>query len=622
MNMIRITIRAITSLLLSAALLVAAVPPGYYDDAADKSGNELRLALHNIIDGHTQLTYDQIWDAFEETDLKANGRIWDMYTGIEFVYGDDQSTGDNVENTYNREHSWPKSWANNTTPHYTDLFHLYPVQALSNSHRSNLPYGEVGESPTYVSDNGTKKGEARSGLGYTGTVFEPVDDYKGDFARTYFYISTRYYTEDADWDISPMTDKCELEDWAVDMLLDWHHLDPVSQKELDRNEAVYVLQGNRNPFIDHPAYADSVWTVTNGDPVIPGENIDSTRIFFSEYIEGSSYNKALEIYNNADTVVDLSLVEIKLYSNGSISPNNTLTLGGSLEPGEVFVLAHNNADAEILSAADLTTGGVTNFNGNDAIELYYNNSIIDILGETGSDAPYAEDVTLVRKATVMQGNTSYTATEWNTYATDEFDYLGMHFVESDDPLAVSLLDFSAQVKPGFIVLTWVTGSETENAAFHLYRDSSLLAEIPGAGTSSETHYYEYADRFVSADKSYCYVLADIDFGGNITFHDTLEVVMEFSSPDMIPGSFVAGETYPNPFNPSAVLPLFLRETTSLRVSLHDVRGKKLRDIVRGNVFEAGEHRLPLNFPGLSAGIYFLHLSDGNYHTVRKFVFLK
>jgi YHS domain-containing protein len=100
--------------------------------------------------------------------------------------------------------------------------------------------------------------------GYSGTVFEPIDEYKGDFARNYFYMEVRYYTEDGSWPGSPMAVGSQLLPWAQDMMMQWAIQDPVSQKEIDRNDAVYALQNNRNPFIDHPEYAAAIWGSSSG----------------------------------------------------------------------------------------------------------------------------------------------------------------------------------------------------------------------------------------------------------------------------------------------------------------------------------------------------------------------
>jgi hypothetical protein len=132
------------------------------------------------------------------------------------------------------------------------------------------PYGEV-DSPEWTSLNGSKRGVNVS-PGYTGIVFEPIDAFKGDIARTYFYMSTRYDGEDAGWPGSDMTDGAELRPWAADMLLRWHNEDPVSQKERDRNAAVYAIQQNRNPFIDRPVFAPLLFVstgVTGSGPTAP-----------------------------------------------------------------------------------------------------------------------------------------------------------------------------------------------------------------------------------------------------------------------------------------------------------------------------------------------------------------
>ena len=145
---------------------------------------------------------------------------------------------------------------------YSDLFALYPCDAHVNGNRGVDPYGEV-TNPVWVSLNGGKRGPCTY-PGYTGSVFEPIDAYKGDLARTYFYMATRYYTEDAAWPGSPMTDGADILPWAVPMLLEWHQQDPVSQKEMDRNGTIFGLQMNRNPFIDHPEFAQRVFGDISG----------------------------------------------------------------------------------------------------------------------------------------------------------------------------------------------------------------------------------------------------------------------------------------------------------------------------------------------------------------------
>jgi len=253
-------------LVLFFAWLAAEIPPGYYDDAEGLEGDSLRLALHHIIDDHNAQSYGSLHDHYESTDVKPDGTVWDMYSDIPggtppYIYNftDSDQCGNYTQegDCYNREHSWPKSWFNDAMPMKTDLFHVYPTDGYVNGMRSNYPYGEV-ESASWTSQNGSKRG-TMDGYGFTGTVFEPIDEYKGDFARTYFYMSTRYYTEDSGWDENDMVIGADLKPWALDMLMDWHEQDTVSQKETDRNDAVYDIQGNRNPFIDHPEWVVCIW---------------------------------------------------------------------------------------------------------------------------------------------------------------------------------------------------------------------------------------------------------------------------------------------------------------------------------------------------------------------------
>ena len=253
-------------LLLIVCILSADIPDGYYDTAEGLFGIELKSALHDIIDNHNSQSNSSLWTHFQSTDVKTNGKVWDMYSDIpdgtppyEFTFVIDQCGNYSQEgDCYNREHSWPSSWFNDDYPMKTDLFQIYPTDGYVNNRRANYPFGEVGTS-TWVSENGSTVGYC-SYPDCNGTVFEPIDEYKGDFARTYFYMSTRYFCEDSGWDENEMVDGAELKPWAVDMLLDWHENDPVSQKELDRNEDVYGIQGNRNPYIDHPEFSQRVWS--------------------------------------------------------------------------------------------------------------------------------------------------------------------------------------------------------------------------------------------------------------------------------------------------------------------------------------------------------------------------
>ncbi|MHA6253308.1 thermonuclease family protein [Oceanobacillus sp. CAU 1775] len=164
-----------------------------------------------------------------------------------------------------------------------------------------------------------------------------------------------------------------------------------------------------------------------------GENV-ADDLFISEYVEGSSFNKAIEIYNGTSSTVDLSDYQVALYSNGAATASQTLTLSGTLEHGEVFILAHASADDAILAKADVTNNAVINFNGDDAISLNKNNEVIDVVGEIGVRENFGVDVTLVRVPGVTSPSTIYNTNEWDAYASNTFAYLGSHTMDGVTPV--------------------------------------------------------------------------------------------------------------------------------------------------------------------------------------------
>ncbi len=256
-------------------------PTDYYSTATG-GGSTLKTQLHHITANHQTQTYSSLWSHFITTDATFSGKVWDIYSDIPcepppylYAFGEDQDPGlggGSEGQYYNREHSMPRSWFSGDDPMNTDLYHIYPVDKRVNAIRDNFPLGEV-NNPTTTTMNGSKLGN-NSRTGYSGTAFEPIDAYKGDLARTFFYMITRYEDRIESWTNSPeamaMLDNKTYpgyKEWAIDMLVDWHELDPVSQKEISRNNAVYQIQGNRNPFVDHPEFVQRIWgdttTITN-----------------------------------------------------------------------------------------------------------------------------------------------------------------------------------------------------------------------------------------------------------------------------------------------------------------------------------------------------------------------
>lgn len=250
----------------------AEIPAGYYDSCEGKTGQALLSALCSTISSHTTVSYAGLWDLYKTSDIDENGKIWDMYSTKRWNPGSEQcGSYSSVGDCYNREHSMPKSWFNDASPMYSDAFHLYPTDGKVNGQRSNYPFGECA-SGTTLSSSGSVKALGRLGTstfaGYTGKVFEPDDQYKGDFARSYFYMAACYNDRISSWssDMLAKNSYPVFTSWAQNLLLKWTRQDEVSQKELNRQEAVYAKQKNRNPFIDHPELAEYIWGDKVGTP--------------------------------------------------------------------------------------------------------------------------------------------------------------------------------------------------------------------------------------------------------------------------------------------------------------------------------------------------------------------
>ncbi len=251
----------------------------YYASTSGLNKGELKTALFEIIKNPTVVKYDNLWLYFPQTDRRTDGKVWDMYSNNTYEFPDDGSTVIGMD----REHAFPKSWwssgvNNDKYDCYSDLFNLNPADATANqSAKSNWMMSVVNTDTIVLFDNGVVK----SGYDKNGSrVWEPADEYKGDFARTYMYVVTCYeqictgLNGKPTWSSTPArflnwnsADTYPIfTDFAVDLLLAWHKADPVSEKELNRNETISKIQGNRNPFIDCPDFADYIWGDKKDEP--------------------------------------------------------------------------------------------------------------------------------------------------------------------------------------------------------------------------------------------------------------------------------------------------------------------------------------------------------------------
>lgn len=365
----------VTVFILFSQFLTAQAPNGYYSSADGLTGENLKSELHEIINNHHAQSYNDLWTDFQTTDAKSDNTVWDMYSDNPdgeqpyiFTFVNDQCGNYTEEGScYNREHSFPKSWFNDASPMYTDLYHLYPTDGYVNSQRGNYPYGET-ENPDWKSENGSKKGSC-SYSGYSGTVFEPIDGYKGDFARTYFYMVTRYENLVAGWESNSSSAEVVLdgstypafEQWAIDMLMEWHNNDPVSQKEIDRNNDVFDIQNNRNPFIDHPEYATDIW----GESVDENEKPIIDTITYSP--SSPKVGEAIAVYASIESPTPIKKVELFWGKSSQNYPNQQeLTLSGEYYtdsiPGQTdsdslyFIVEAKNSSDSLTKSKEYVVG--------------------------------------------------------------------------------------------------------------------------------------------------------------------------------------------------------------------------------------------------------------------------
>ncbi|WP_299438831.1 endonuclease [uncultured Aquimarina sp.] len=379
------------------------VPSGYYDSANGLTGFTLKTELKDIIStGHVDQGYSALYTAYQTTDndsyYEMDNTVLDMYTerptaSDVVTYNHDTnggtSPGDacgNVGNTegicYNREHLFPQGFFNELLPMRTDVHHVVPSDGYVNGQRSNFPFGVVG-TPTDTYSNDSKRGPSATS-GFSGTVFEPIDEFKGDIARMLLYFATRYEDEalnapsdgSGTWDPhtasnNPMDGSINqfYETWYIELLVSWHLSDAVSQREIDRNNAAYNFQGNANPFIDHPEYVQMIWNVTldTEAPTVP------TNLMVSNETSNSidlSWTASTD--NTAVTAYD---VYVNSVFNKSVATTNTAVNGLSAETTYSFTVsakdAAGNESAQSTSVNGTTLAGGTG-GGDCASETFTN----------------------------------------------------------------------------------------------------------------------------------------------------------------------------------------------------------------------------------------------------------
>ena len=524
---------------------IAQAPAGYYDGTQNLEGYHLKTKLNQIVAAKTtSWNYGDLPAYYEQTDrdnyFENDGSVLDIYaenpSGADpynYWYSNNSLiAGASTEGEgWNREHIYSQSFFNSNYPMYSDLHFIVPTDARVNQRRSNFPFGKVGNSPAFTSLNGTKVGPANM-PGYTNTVTEPIDEFKGDIARMLMYVAVRYENLLPYFQYSNVRNPIDslneraFKSWYISLLLQWHQQDPVSQKEIDRNNTIYTIQGNRNPFVDNPQYAQAIWgnlpagtdvpeqpyqvsTTTVGaryitvswpqvqDPDVLGfevylnevkmgttsneaftfhhlepatsynikvrsyshayvkspfaslssvstlsEDTFSRDLYISKFIVGSGQNKAIELCNNTGYEVDLRDYYINIrqvnQSTGSLYwSSNKLQLEGTLPQGKKLVILNPLAQLSCFgkdSADILSNATAMRFDGKLAMELGYNNTAIDRLGNTSIVTDYAVAKSLYRKDSILNPNSSFDTTEWDSHPEDYCEGLGN---QAELPIAIS-----------------------------------------------------------------------------------------------------------------------------------------------------------------------------------------
>ena len=435
-------------LFLSALIPVlsfAQIPAGYYDGASALSGYALKTKLHEIISAkNINWNYGDLTVFYNQTDLDryydhnaSNTTILlDIYSEIpdgpdayEYTTANIIGSANAEGQGWNREHMMPQSTFNSNYPMYSDMFYVIPTDARINQLRSNYPYGKAGSTNHYTFTNGSKiSNNGTPGSGYTGRVYEPIDEFKGDVARSLLYFSVRYEGKLSSFnyfngtsaanDRSPLdgTEEKAFENWYINLLLQWHNQDPVSQKEINRNNAVYSIQKNRNPFIDHPEWVNIIWTQTpDGSAPQPPVNLNVQQT--SAYFLNLSWSAP----------ADSDLLGYKIYQNGVLvatTKNTSITID-HLEPSAPYNFTVKAYDNGYLESPDSNLITVTTL-ANDIyakdlmitkyLEGSLNNKAIEINNKTG------HPVNLNKYRLSVQ---FYNSSAGNYYFPDPYELEGM-----------------------------------------------------------------------------------------------------------------------------------------------------------------------------------------------------
>lgn len=341
----------------------AQAPAGHYSTATG-TGYTLKTQLYNIIKDHTVIDYAGLYVTYQTSDIdnffEKDGSVLDMYSEnpagtdpYNYSIAATQRCGNytNEGDCYNREHIIPQSVFNELSPMVSDAHFITPTDGKVNGIRSNYPHSVV-VTPSQTTLNGSKLGTSTT-AGYSGLVFEPIDEFKGDIARMYFYFATRYENTVAGYNYAMFnnTSNQVFTTAFLNQLLAWHNQDPVSAREIARNNAIYARQNNRNPFIDNPNYVTEIWkagTVDTEAPTAP------TNLVVTE----TTTNSATLTWTASTDNVGVTSYDV--YVNGTLKTSvtgvTTTITGLAAETAYTFYIIARDADRNSSVASASVTG--------------------------------------------------------------------------------------------------------------------------------------------------------------------------------------------------------------------------------------------------------------------------
>ncbi|WP_431106939.1 endonuclease [Winogradskyella poriferorum] len=596
--------------LIFSTVAFAQIPAGYYNSATG-TGYTLKTQLHNIIDNHNDQGYNAMDGFIASYDLDnyyetGSNTILDPYsenpTGSDpytFSPVSDECGNYNSEgDCYNKEHVIPQSVFNENLPMRSDAHHLLPTDGRVNNFRSNYPFGVVDDSQlvnqsgiSNPTQNGSKLGgNLNSGYsaGYSNTVFEPIDEFKGDIARIYFYFVTRYEDQVSNWGSYPMFDGSSdkvLDDPFLSILLTWHQNDPVSQKEIDRNNNIYYNhQSNRNPFVDHPEWVNEIWVSTPDT-------------------EAPTAPTNLVVTNEASTSINLSWtastdnVEVVSYDvyvdgvfNTNVSTNSANIINLTPETTYSFYVIAIDA-AENESAQSNSVNGTTTE-----------------VGTPGSNC-VTEDFENIPANSSQYTNRTWTGTNGTWNATE---------ARTDQTInnRAILIDYRGSSDLGILTSPTVNGgigslTVTTQRIFSgtdgnldVIVNGNVVGTIPYSDTQQTTTISN-----INVDGMITVEISDNDSGNARVGIDDLSWTC-YSSLSIADNDLDTSSIYPNPVKSKLYINLASNENTI--VEIYDILGKRvLKTLINSSD--------SINVQTLKSGVYILKLTQNNSSVSKKLI---